>query len=85
MSLFREYDVRGIVGKDLTPDVAEAIGRAYGTMARQRGCRTVALGRDGRLTSPGLRGSGARRYHGHGGERRGYRGVSHAVALLCLI
>ena len=45
----------GIVGKDLTPDVAESIGRAYGTVARQRGCRTVALGRDGRLTSPDLR------------------------------
>ncbi len=55
MSIFREYDVRGIVGTDLTPDVAESIGRAYGTMARQRGCRTVALGRDGRLTSPELR------------------------------
>ena len=55
MSIFREYDVRGIVGKDLTPDVAESIGRAYGTMARQRGGRTVALGRDGRLTSPDLR------------------------------
>ena len=55
MSIFREYDVRGIVGKDLTFDVAESIGRAYGTMARQRGCRTVALGRDGRLTSPDLR------------------------------
>ena len=55
MSIFREYDVRGIVGKDLTSEVAESIGRAYGTMARQRGCRTVALGRDGRLTSPDLR------------------------------
>ena len=55
MSIFREYDVRGIVGKDLTLNVAESIGRAYGTMARQRGCRTVALGRDGRLTSPDLR------------------------------
>ncbi len=55
MSIFREYDVRGVVGKDLTPDVAESIGRAYGTMARQRGCRAVALGRDGRLTSPDLR------------------------------
>ena len=55
MSMFREYDVRGIVGKDLTPDVAQSIGRAYGTMARQRGCRTVALGRDGRLTSSDLR------------------------------
>ncbi len=53
MSIFREYDIRGIVGKDLTPDLAESIGRAYGTVARQRGCRTVALGRDGRLTSPG--------------------------------
>ena len=55
MSIFREYDVRGIVGKDLTLDVAQSIGRAYGTMARQRGCQTVALGRDGRLTSPDLR------------------------------
>ena len=55
MSIFREYDVRGIVGKDLTPNVAQSIGRAYGTMARHRGCRTVALGRDGRLTSPDLR------------------------------
>ena len=55
MSIFREYDVRGIVGKDLTSGVAESVGRAYGTMARQRGCRTVALGRDGRLTSPDLR------------------------------
>ena len=55
MSIFREYDVRGIVGKDLTPDVAESIGRAYGTMARQRDCQTVVLGRDGRLTSPALR------------------------------
>ena len=35
--------------------MAESIGRAYGTMARQRGARTVALGRDGRLTSPDLR------------------------------
>ncbi len=55
MSIFREYDVRGIVGTDLTPEVAQSIGRAYGTMAWQRGSRTVALGRDGRLTSPDLR------------------------------
>ena len=55
MSIFREYDVRGIVGKDLTFDVAQSIGRAYGTMARQRGSQTVALGRDGRLTSLALR------------------------------
>ncbi len=55
MSIFREYDVRGVVGKDLTVEMAESIGRAYGTVARQRGCRTVAVGRDGRLTSRALR------------------------------
>ncbi len=55
MSIFREYDIRGVVGQDLTVDVAESIGRAYGTVAHQRGCRTVAVGRDGRLTSPELR------------------------------
>jgi len=55
MSIFREYDIRGVVGKDLTLDVAESIGRAYATVAKERGCATVALGRDGRLTSPSLR------------------------------
>ncbi len=55
MSIFREYDVRGVVGEDLTDAVAESIGRAFGTMAHRRGCRTVAVGRDGRLTSPSLR------------------------------
>lgn len=55
MSIFREYDIRGIVGKDLTVDVAESIGRAYATLALERGCKTVAVGRDGRLTSPELR------------------------------
>ena len=54
MSIFREYDIRGVVGKDLTTAVAESIGRAYGTVARQRGCRTVAVGQDGRLTSQEL-------------------------------
>ncbi|MFB3145652.1 MAG: phosphomannomutase, partial [Nitrospirales bacterium] len=55
MSIFREYDIRGIVGKDLTVEVAESIGRAYGTLALDRGCKTVAVGRDGRLTSLELR------------------------------
>lgn len=57
MSIFREYDIRGIVGKDLTVDVAESIGRAYATLALERGCKTIAVGRDGRLTSPELRDS----------------------------
>ena len=36
MSIFREYDIRGIVGKDLTVEVAESIGRAYATLALGR-------------------------------------------------
>ncbi len=55
MALFREYDIRGIVGKDLTEDVAERIGRAYATMAEAKGVKTVSVGRDGRLSSPSLR------------------------------
>ncbi len=55
MGIFREYDIRGIVKNELTPDVVEKIGRAYATIARERGVQTVAVGRDGRLTSPALR------------------------------
>lgn len=55
MALFREYDLRGIVGKELTEDIAERVGRAYATFVADRGVRTVSLGRDGRLSSPGLR------------------------------
>ena len=55
MSIFREYDIRGIVGQDLTVEMAESVGRAYATMALERGCQTVAIGRDGRLSSLALR------------------------------
>ena len=55
MALFREYDIRGIVDKELTESVAEQIGRAYATMAADRGAKTVSVGRDGRLSSPALR------------------------------
>ena len=55
MGIFREYDIRGVVEKDLTPDVVEKIGRAYATLARERGVKRITVGRDGRLTSPALR------------------------------
>lgn len=55
MGIFREYDIRGIVGKDLTEDVAERIGRAFAALAKERGVNTVSVGRDGRLSSPALR------------------------------
>jgi phosphomannomutase/phosphoglucomutase len=57
MALFREYDLRGVVGTELTPDIAERFGRAYATVVRERGIQTIALGRDGRLSSPALRDS----------------------------
>jgi len=55
MGIFREYDIRGVVKKDLTPDVVKKIGHAYATFARGRGVKRITVGRDGRLTSPTLR------------------------------
>ncbi len=52
--MFREYDIRGKVDEDLTVEVAEAIGRAYGTVIRRRGGKKVVCGRDGRLSGPKL-------------------------------
>ena len=53
-SIFKAYDVRGIVPSTLTEEVAEALGRAFGTLARQEGEQAVAVGRDGRLSGPAL-------------------------------
>jgi phosphomannomutase len=58
-SILREYDIRGVVGKTLHPADAGAIGRAFGTMVRRQpggkgGGKRVALGYDGRLSSPEL-------------------------------
>lgn len=53
-SIFKAYDVRGIVPSTLTEEVAEALGRAFGTMARREGEQAVAVGRDGRLSGPAL-------------------------------
>ena len=53
--IFRAYDVRGKVGSDLTPEVFELVGRAYGTLVSRKGGRRVALGMDNRVTSPPLK------------------------------
>jgi phosphomannomutase len=50
----REYDIRGIVGEALGPDDARAIGRGFATLLRRSGGKRVAVGRDGRLSSPTL-------------------------------
>ncbi|HEX6143482.1 MAG TPA: phosphomannomutase/phosphoglucomutase [Geminicoccaceae bacterium] len=58
-TILREYDVRGIVGETLGEADARALGRAYGTLIRRAGGRRVALGYDGRLSSPELAGAAA--------------------------
>lgn len=50
--IFREYDIRGIVDKDLNEDVLERIGKAYGTYIKDFGAKVVSIGRDCRLSSP---------------------------------
>lgn len=50
----REYDIRGIVGKTLGTADADAIGRGFGTRVRRAGGTRVAVGYDGRLSSPEL-------------------------------
>src|SRR6267142_726524 len=52
--VFRAYDVRGLVGRDINPDVFRQVGRAYATMIRRNGGRRIAVGRDNRLSSHGL-------------------------------
>jgi phosphomannomutase / phosphoglucomutase len=51
-SIFREYDIRGVVDQELTPDIVETLGRAMGTYFRRRDKRSIALGHDCRLSSP---------------------------------
>jgi len=55
-AIFREYDIRGIVGDQLTPEVARAIGQAIATLGWQRLGRAprLAVGRDNRPSGPGL-------------------------------
>lgn len=52
--IFREYDIRGIAGDNITEEVAELIGKAFGKYISERQGKTVSLGRDCRDSSPGL-------------------------------
>ncbi|MBC7859280.1 MAG: phosphomannomutase/phosphoglucomutase [Burkholderiaceae bacterium] len=53
-TIFKAYDIRGIVGKTLDAGVAERIGRAFGQAVRAKGETKVVIGRDGRLSGPEL-------------------------------
>lgn len=53
-SIFRAYDIRGVVGETLTADIVYDIGRAFGSEAKEKGAQTIVVGRDGRLSSQSL-------------------------------
>jgi len=53
-SIFKAYDIRGTFPRTLHEELAEGLGRAFGTLAMKEGCHTVAVGRDGRLSGPVL-------------------------------
>ncbi|MDR9436598.1 MAG: phosphomannomutase/phosphoglucomutase [Thiohalophilus sp.] len=55
--IFKAYDIRGIVGRTLSPQHALLIGQALGSEARQRGLTRIAFGRDGRKSGPELGGA----------------------------
>lgn len=52
--IFKAYDIRGIVGRTLTPAIVEAIGHAIGSEAAARKQTAIVIGRDGRLSGPEL-------------------------------
>ncbi|HEY6133684.1 MAG TPA: phosphomannomutase/phosphoglucomutase [Rubrivivax sp.] len=56
-TIFKAYDIRGIVGSTIDEAFAEHLGRAFGSEAVAAGERAVAVGRDGRVSGPGLAGA----------------------------
>jgi len=53
-SIFREYDIRGVVGRDIDEEVATKIGKAFGTFLRRKGMTSCVTGRDNRRSSTSL-------------------------------
>jgi phosphomannomutase/phosphoglucomutase len=53
--IFREYDIRGVVGKDLTDETVYDVARAIGTFYQANGVKRVSIGRDARESSPPFR------------------------------
>ncbi|WP_323118376.1 phosphomannomutase/phosphoglucomutase [Burkholderia alba] len=56
-SIFKAYDIRGVIGKTLDTDTARSIGRAFGSEVRAQGGDAVVVARDGRLSGPDLVGA----------------------------
>ncbi|MCP2604868.1 phosphomannomutase/phosphoglucomutase [Candidatus Aminicenantes bacterium AH-873-B07] len=53
--IFRQYDIRGVADKDLTPKIVEILGKGIGTYLRKRDKKEIVIGRDARLSSPEFR------------------------------
>lgn len=51
-TIFREYDIRGVVGKDLTDEAVFQIGKAYATFIKRQGLKSCVIGGDARLSTP---------------------------------
>lgn len=66
--IFKAYDIRGIVGRTLTAEGVELIGRALGSECRARGGQAIAIGRDGRLSGPELAAALARGIQASGAD-----------------
>ena len=56
-AIFRAYDIRGVVGKSLSADVARLLGQSIGTLMREQALTEIVVGRDGRLSGPELAGA----------------------------
>ncbi len=56
-SVFRAYDIRGVVGQTLDANIARLIGQAIGSVMHERNQRSIVIGRDGRLSSPAMAGA----------------------------
>ena len=48
--IFKAYDIRGVVGKTLTPEIVRMIGQVLGSLAREKGRDALVVGCDGRLS-----------------------------------
>ncbi|WP_027350624.1 phosphomannomutase/phosphoglucomutase [Halotalea alkalilenta] len=57
LSAFRAYDIRGVVGRDISTYGVRLLGQAIGSEARRRGEQSIVVGRDGRLSGPELAGA----------------------------
>jgi phosphomannomutase len=80
--IFKAYDIRGVVGRTLTPEIVRSVGRALGSLAQDRNRNTLVIGRDGRLSGPELAAALADGIRAAGRECHRCRNDHHADVVL---